>query len=285
MQICRTIPEMRAVRASLGADIGYVATMGGLHAGHMALVAAARARSAPTVASIFVNPTQFENPADLSDYPADTDRDLAMLEAGGVAAVFLPGVQDIYPEGAETIVEPTRLANMLHGEVRLGHFRGVATVVAKLFHIIAPQRAYFGKKDYQQLAVIRQMVRDLHMPVEIAAVETVREEDGLALSSRNGRLSEAERAAAPVLYRALQEAASALQVGRRAPHGPITIENAKDVARARLAGETLARLERIDIVDPESFAPLRGAVTGQVGMMISAHVGETLLLDQLEATI
>ncbi|WP_179379044.1 pantoate--beta-alanine ligase [Jannaschia marina] len=277
MKICRTVEEMRAACRRLRAEgtLGFVPTMGGLHAGHMSLVSAARAGCDAVAASVFVNPMQFENPDDLSSYPADTDRDLAMLREAGVAVVFLPDVADIYPEGAETIVETTRLANMLHGEVRPGHFRGVTTVVAKLFNVVAPDVAYFGKKDYQQLAVIRQMVRDLHFGIGIKGVETVRETDGLAMSSRNVRLGPEARAAAPVLRAALRAAAAALHRGG-------TVAAAREAVHACVEAEPLARLEGFDVVDRASFAPVSGVPGGPVGMMISAEVGGVLLLDQME---
>ncbi|GIT89789.1 pantothenate synthetase [Jannaschia pagri] len=282
MRICRTVAEMRAACAELRAEgtLGLVPTMGALHAGHMALVGAAVAGCNRAVASVFVNPTQFENPDDLAKYPADTERDLEMLRAAGVAAVFLPEAAEIYPEGAETIVETTRLANMLHGEVRPGHFRGVATVVTKLFSVVRPDRAYFGKKDYQQLHVVRQLAQDLLLGVEVVAVETVRDADGLALSSRNVRLTEAQRAAAPVLQATLQEAAEALRAGS-------TVEAVTEQVRARIEAEPLAQLEGFDVVKSGVFVPATGVVVGQgrIGMMMSAAFGPVLLLDQLEVDV
>ena len=278
MKVCRTIADLRATVAGFraaGESVGLVTTMGALHAGHMALVAAARAAHDRVVTTIFVNPTQFGDPKDLETYPRTEEADLALFREAGVDAVLIPDVAEIYPEGDETIVETTRLAGVMHGAVRPGHFRGVATVVTKLFNIVGPDAAYFGQKDYQQLAVIRRMVRDLHMPLQIVGVPTVREADGLAMSSRNVRLSPEDRAAAPVLYRALRAAAEAAQAGA-------TAEALKDTIRAVIATEPRATLKGLDIVDPASFTPLSGPLTGPAGIMLSAQFGEVLLLDQME---
>lgn len=276
MQICRSIVEMRAAVGAMSGSIGLVTTMGALHAGHMALVKAASTHD-NVVATIFVNPTQFGDPSDLDTYPRTETEDLALLEQAGVAAVFIPTVGEIYPEGEETIVESTNLANVFHGLVRPGHYRGVATVVTKLFNIIRADAAYFGEKDYQQLAVIRTMVRDLHMPIAIHGVQTVREHDGLAMSSRNIRLTPADRAAAPILIAALTAAEVMIQDGA-------TVEAAHDIIAATIATEPLATLGAIDIVDPATFAPAAGTPSGPVGIMISAEFGEVMLIDQKEVT-
>ncbi|MDG1520834.1 MAG: pantoate--beta-alanine ligase [Yoonia sp.] len=276
MQICRSIVEMRAAVGAMSGSIGLVTTMGALHAGHMALVKAASTHD-NVVATIFVNPTQFGDPSDLDTYPRTETEDLALLEQAGVAAVFIPTVGEIYPEGEETIVESTNLANVFHGLVRPGHYRGVATVVTKLFNIIRADAAYFGEKDYQQLAVIRTMVRDLHMPIAIHGVQTVREHDGLAMSSRNIRLTPADRAAAPILIAALTAAEVMIQ-------GGATVEAAHDIIAATIATEPLATLGAIDIVDPATFAPAAGTPSGPVGIMISAEFGEVMLIDQKEVT-
>jgi pantoate--beta-alanine ligase len=260
----------------MSGSIGLVTTMGALHAGHMALVKAASTHD-NVVATIFVNPTQFGDPSDLDTYPRTETEDLALLEQAGVAAVFIPTVGEIYPEGEETIVESTNLANVFHGLVRPGHYRGVATVVTKLFNIIRADAAYFGEKDYQQLAVIRTMVRDLHMPIAIHGVQTVREHDGLAMSSRNIRLTPADRAAAPILIAALTAAEVMIQDGA-------TVEAAHDIIAATIATEPLATLGAIDIVDPATFAPATGTPSGPVGIMISAEFGEVMLIDQKEVT-
>ncbi len=276
MQICRSIVEMRAAVGAMSGSIGLVTTMGALHAGHMALVKAASTHD-NVVATIFVNPTQFGDPSDLDTYPRTETEDLALLEQAGVAAVFIPTIGEIYPEGEETIVESTNLANVFHGLVRPGHYRGVATVVTKLFNIIRADAAYFGEKDYQQLAVIRTMVRDLHMPIAIHGVQTVREHDGLAMSSRNIRLTPADRAAAPILIAALTAAEVMIQDGA-------TVEAAHDIIAATIATEPLATLGAIDIVDPATFAPATGTPSGPVGIMISAEFGEVMLIDQKEVT-
>jgi pantoate--beta-alanine ligase len=280
MQICRTVSDIRAAVAGFraeGAGVGLVPTMGALHAGHMALVSAARAAHDRVVATIFVNPAQFGQAADLDTYPRTEARDLEQLDTAGVDAVLIPEVAEIYPAGDETVVETTRLANILHGAVRPGHFRGVTTVVAKLFNICQPDAAYFGEKDYQQLHVIRRMVRDLHMPVTIRGVPTVRDTDGLALSSRNARLSRADRAAAPVLARALDAAQAS---------GAATAEALDQVIRNTLATEPRATLTGLDIVRLPDFTPATGPLTGPVGIMISAEFGRgdgtVLLIDQRE---
>ena len=278
MQICRTIAEIRAAVADMrtAGTVGLVTTMGALHAGHMALIKAASAHP-NVVATIFVNPSQFGNSSDLDSYPRTQDADLAMLKQAGVTAVFIPSVGEIYPNGDETIVETTNLAHMLHGLTRPGHYRGVATVVTKLFNIIGADAAYFGEKDYQQLAVIRTMVRDLHTPVAIHGVPTVRETDGLAMSSRNVRLTPADRSAAPILIASLTAADALLKSGE-------TIETTIDAIAATIAAEPLATLGAVDIVDPITFAPASGKPTGPVGIMISASFGDVMLIDQKEVT-
>ncbi len=276
MEICRTRACIRALADKWrreGEKIALVPTMGYLHAGHMALVERARALGDRVVVWIFVNPAQFGDPEDLAKYPRDTERDLAMLRAAGVDAAFLPEVGEIYPEGDETIVETTRLANILHGEVRPGHFRGVTTVVTRFFNIIRPDFAIFGEKDYQQLQVIRRMVRDLFMDVEIVGVPTVRDRDGLALSSRNVRLSPEDRRAALVLVRALDLGAEMAREGA-------TTEALAAAIRAMIEAEPRATLRGLDIVHPESLAPLSGPLTGPAAILLSAEFGGILLIDQ-----
>ena len=282
MKICRTIADIRASTRTFrqqGETIGLVTTMGALHAGHMSLVAEARGVHDRVVATIFVNPTQFGNPADLESYPRTEANDLSMLEAAGVDAVFIPTASEMYQEGDETIVETTHLANMLHGLVRPGHFRGVATVVSKLFNIVQADAAYFGEKDYQQLQVIRRMVRDLHIPIHIVGVATVREADGLAMSSRNVRLSAADRAAAVCLNRALLEAEKIAAEGG-------TVEDIETAIRARIEAEPRARIKAIDIVEALTLGPVSGQINVPVGIMLSAEFGPidnpVLLIDQME---
>ncbi|PMP84206.1 MAG: pantoate--beta-alanine ligase, partial [Chloroflexus aggregans] len=203
MQAVHTIAEARRARAAFD-ELGFVPTMGYLHQGHLALVEQARVECPAVAVSIFVNPTQFGPHEDYARYPRDTARDLALLEAAGVDLVFIPTVEEMYPPGFGTYVIQPAADEVLEGGGRPGHFRGVATVVCKLFNIIQPTKSYFGQKDAQQTIVVRQMVRDLNIPVEIVIVPTVREPDGLALSSRNVYLTPEQRAAAPVLYRALR---------------------------------------------------------------------------------
>lgn len=280
MKVCRTIAEYRAEIAgfrALGESVGLVTTMGALHAGHRALVEAARAAHDRVVTTIFVNPTQFGQKADLENYPRTEEADLAMFREAGVDAVLIPTVTEIYPEGDETIVETTRLANVFHGQIRPGHFRGVATVVTKLFNIATPDAAYFGEKDYQQLAVIRRMVRDLHMPLAIVGVPTVREPDGLAMSSRNVRLTPEDRAAAPILSASLDVAEGVARQGA-------TVTDLEEVVRSVIATEPRATLKGLDIVWADTFEPAEGPVTRTVGIMISADFGEVLLIDQREIT-
>lgn len=282
MLICRTIPDIRAAVARfrlVGPSVGLVPTMGALHAGHVALITAARTQAGRVIVTIFVNPAQFGNAADLAAYPRTEDRDLDLLREAGVDAVFVPSVEDIYPEGAETIVETTWLAGVFHGAVRPGHFRGVATVVTKLFNIVGADVACFGEKDYQQLAVIRRMVRDLHLPIRIHGVPTVRESDGLAMSSRNVRLGPQDRAAAGVLNRALSGAVQLATTGAR-------VEDLAAAIRTTISAEPRARFRACDIVWTKTFTPAIGPVTAPVGIMISAEFGPhdnpVLLIDQRE---
>lgn len=280
MRVYKQVDEIRrAVRnfKSQGKSIAFVPTMGALHDGHMALVRQAKARADIAIVSIFVNPTQFENPDDLAAYPRDVDADLVRLQAEGVDAVFTPTPDAMYPAGAETIVETTELANMLHGKVRPGHFRGVATVVTKLLNIVMPDIAVFGEKDYQQLQVIRTLARDLFLPVQIAGIETVREADGLAMSSRNVRLSLEDREAAVVLSQALDLATQLVREGT-------TIEALSAAVRNKIESERRASDVAIDIVAAETLAPLVGPIATPVALMISAQFGDVLLIDQRVAT-
>ena len=231
MKVARTIADVRAaLEASRrdGARIGLVPTMGALHDGHRALLAEARAAADVVVMSLFVNPAQFDDPGDLERYPRSEAADLAVAEASGTDVVFAPAAGELYPAGFDTWVDPGALGDVLEGAVRPGHFRGVATVCTKLFAIVRPHRAWFGQKDAQQVAVIRRVVRDLDLGVEITAVPTVRDADGLALSSRNARLSPADRAAGLALPRSLQAGVAAHRQGR----------DAVAAARAVLAAES-----------------------------------------------
>ncbi len=282
MQVCRTIADLRAFvagRKAMGHSIGLVPTMGALHEGHMSLVASARAQNDNVVATIFVNPTQFGQQSDLENYPRTEAADCAMLEAAGVTAVFIPNVQEMYPDGAETIVETTGLANMLHGLVRPGHYRGVCTVVTKLFNIVGADNAYFGEKDYQQLQVIRRLALDLFVPTRVHGVPTVREADGLAMSSRNVRLSSQDRAAAVVLSQSLAKAEAIAAKGG-------TVEDIDAAIRDTINAEPRARLVAVDIVEALTLAPVSGIPQTDIGIMISAEFGPedntVLLIDQRE---
>ena len=255
--------------------VGFVPTMGYLHDGHAALMRRAREETANVVVSIFVNPLQFGPSEDLASYPRDLDRDLARCRGEGVDAVFVPGEDEMYPAGRpEVTVDPGPLGDRLEGAARPGHFRGVCTVVAKLFSIVGSCRAYFGEKDAQQLAVIRRMVADLDMPVEVVGVPTVREEDGLAMSSRNTYLSPEERVAARCLYDALRSAASLVDVGERDAR---TVEAA--IAR-RIEDEPLASLEYAAVVDEATFAEV-DRLEGPALALVAARIGRARLIDNL----
>lgn len=277
MQICRSISETRsAIAAQRAADktIGFVPTMGFLHDGHLSLVARSQAETDATVVSIFVNPTQFGETADLDAYPRDEARDLDLLKQAGVDIVFLPEVTAMYPPGDETIVETTNLANMLHGKVRPGHFRGVTSVVARLFNIVQPDVAVFGEKDYQQFLIIKQMVRDLHFPIRILGGPTVRESDGLAMSSRNVRLTPGDRLAATVLSQSLDRAqALAAQPGT-------TVEDIRDAIEDTITAEPRAILRGLDTVHADTLDYLHGPLKEPMAIMLSAEFGDILLIDQ-----
>ncbi|MEM7752085.1 MAG: pantoate--beta-alanine ligase [Pseudomonadota bacterium] len=278
MIVCPSVQEIRSAVSGFrraGESVGLVTTMGALHEGHLTLMRRARQDHDRVVATIFVNPTQFGQVADLAHYPSDDARDIDMLRDLGVDALFLPEVDVIYPPGDETIVETTHLANMLHGRIRPGHFRGVATVVARLFNICLPDAAYFGEKDYQQLQVIKRMVRDLHFPLSVMGVPTVREADGLAMSSRNVRLTPEDRAAAVVLNQSLDQAEALVAEGA-------TVEALVAAIRGRVASEPRATLRAVDIVAAESLSPVTGPVTGKIAIMLSAEFGSVLLIDQRE---
>ncbi|CAI8052687.1 Pantothenate synthetase [Geodia barretti] len=249
--------------------------MGALHEGHLALVRRARQENPFVVVSIFVNPTQFGPQEDLATYPRDTRRDLALLEAEGVDLAYTPGPEEVYPKGFDTWVEPGALAERLEGAVRPGHFRGVATVVAKLFNVVGPDRAYFGQKDGQQLAVIRQMVQDLNMRVEIVAVPTVRDADGLALSSRNAYLTQAQRRAAPVIYRALSKAEELWQ------GGVTNSEALRDSVRATLDSEpSIDGIDYVSVAEATTLAELE-QVNAPAMVSTAVRLGSTRLIDNV----
>lgn len=253
-------------------SIGFVPTMGYLHEGHMQLVTRAKAENAVTVVSIFVNPLQFGANEDLARYPRDLPRDTAMLEAAGVDFLFAPDVTDMYPRPMQTVVDVPTLGSRLEGEARPGHFAGVATVVTKLFNIVQPDAAYFGEKDYQQVAIIRRMVEDLAQPVRIVPVPTVREADGLACSSRNVYLSAEERAAAVVVPRALDEAE------RLVRSGETDVAALEDAVRSFIAAEPRAHAEIVAICHPDTLEPVTTA-TGPILVLLFVRIGKTRLLD------
>jgi pantoate--beta-alanine ligase len=262
-----------AARAS-GAGVGFVPTMGALHAGHRALLARARAENGLVVASVFVNPLQFGPAEDLASYPRDREADLAVLAAEGTDLAFLPAEGEVWPAPPEVRLQVGALADRLEGLVRPGHLDGVATVVAKLLHLAGPSRAYFGQKDAQQLAVVRRMVEDLAFPNEIVACPTVREPDGLAVSSRNAYLSAAERERATALYRALSAGRAAFQAGRR---DPAAVEAA---ARDLLEDVPGVEPDYVALVEEATFEPAKQAEPGQV-LATAARVGRTRLIDNV----
>ena len=272
MQTVATIPELRAASRVLPGPIGFVPTMGFLHAGHISLAQRARAECASVVASIFVNPTQFGPNEDLAKYPRDLSRDLAMLEKVGVGLVWTPTPEIMYPPGYQTWVEVSGLTKGLEGEVRPGHFRGVATIVTKLFNAVAPDRAYFGQKDAQQAAVIRRMTRDLDFPIEIIVCPIVREADGLAMSSRNVYLNPEERQAATVLFRSLSAARSAFDSGER------VAETLRTIVRKTVASEPLARLDYVSCSDYNTLEELE-TVAGKTLLSMAVYLGKTRLID------
>lgn len=274
MKLVTTIAELRRARTAATGSAGLVPTMGYLHEGHLALIRRARTENELVVVSIFVNPTQFGPAEDFSRYPRDLPRDLALCREAGVDLVFAPEPPAMYPEGFQTYVEVVELAQGLCGASRPGHFRGVATVVAKLFHLIQPDRAYFGEKDAQQLRVIRRMVRDLNMPVEIVSVPTVREPDGLAMSSRNVYLSAEERRAATVLSRALYLARDLVAAGER--DAAVIGRRMRDL----LDAEPLARVDYLAVVDDESLAPVL-RIERPTLVALAVFFGRTRLIDNM----
>ncbi|MGY6547572.1 MAG: pantoate--beta-alanine ligase [Roseinatronobacter sp.] len=280
MKLCRSKDTIRGCVADWRAQatpVVLVPTMGFLHEGHLSLMRMARGRAGMqgrVVASIFVNPTQFGPNEDFDSYPRDETRDLELLRGEGVDAVFAPEAREIYSPQAQTIVETTELAKALIGKLRPGHFRGVATIVTKLFNIIRPDAAVFGEKDYQQLAVIRTMVRDLDMGIEILGAPIAREANGLAMSSRNVRLTPDDRAAAPILARALDQA----QALARAQTG-ITASRLRAHVRATLDAEPRARVQSVDIRDAATLATISGPLTRPAVILLAVSFGAVFLID------
>jgi pantoate--beta-alanine ligase len=276
MKTLATVKEMRAACDSLrrsGRTLGFVPTMGALHEGHLSLVRAARAQCDAVAVSIFVNPTQFGPSEDFSRYPRQMEKDAAMLAAEGVELLFAPGVEEMYPAGASTFVEVGELSDRNEGRLRPGHFRGVATVVSKLFHAVPADKAFFGQKDAAQCAVIRRMVRDLAFPIEIVVCPIVREPDGLAMSSRNAYLSPDERRRATVLYRALTEVRRAFDSGVR------DAARLAETARAVFAAAGVEP-DYIELLDPDSLLPVADALRPTL-VAVAARVGTPRLLDNI----
>ena len=274
--------SVRAMRAWLAGvrssgPIGLVPTMGALHAGHARLIERARHECAHVVVSIFVNPLQFDREADLREYPRARDADLALCDTLGVDGVFTPGVSEVFPVPPLCTVDIERLADHLCGRTRKGHFRGVATIVLKLLHMVEPDRAYFGEKDAQQLAIVRRLVADFNVPVTVIGVPTAREADGLALSSRNRLLGAAERQWATILYRSLLEADRLIRSGISDSH------HIRQTALACAADEPAVQMEYLDVVDPEDLQPVE-TVTGPVRVAGALWIGRVRLIDNLLST-
>ncbi len=278
MQVVQTVDEVRRARREMGlGSWGLVPTMGFLHSGHLSLARRARAENDHLGASIFVNPAQFGPQEDLSAYPRDLPRDLQALQEAGVDLVWIPPVEEAYPPGFQTYVTVEEVTSPLEGAARPTHFRGVATIVAKLFNVFQPDRAYFGQKDAQQVVVIRQMARDLNFPLQVVVCPIVREPDGLAMSSRNVYLTPAQRAAAPVLYRALGMARAAWLAGEHDG------ERLRQIMRGVLASEPLAVLtptEYVSAADPHTLCELGDAGQG-VLLSLAVRVGKARLIDNM----
>jgi pantoate--beta-alanine ligase len=276
MRVIQTIAEIRRLRRETAGSVGFVPTMGALHEGHMSLVRQARADNEHVVASIFVNPSQFGPHEDLSRYPRPLEQDLELLQKEEVDIAFVPNDEEIYPEGFSTWVVAEGVSERLEGRSRVDHFKGVATVVAKLFNIVQPHRAYFGRKDAQQLLIIQKMVRDLNMDVEIVPMPTVREPDGLAMSSRNAYLSPEERRAAVVLYKAL--AACEKLHG----DGVTDATTLRQAVENVIAEEPLARLDYISVADPETLEELETIGDRSAALAsLAVYFGRTRLIDNV----
>lgn len=274
MRVVETVAGVRAARREMGGSLGLVPTMGFLHDGHLTLVRRAREQNDRVGVSIFVNPTQFGPQEDFASYPRDMQRDLALLEKEGVDLVFAPTVEEVYPPGCTSAVEVGGVTKRLEGAHRPGHFRGVATVVAKLFHIVAPTRAYFGQKDAQQVRVIQKMVADLDFDLEIVVVPTVREVDGLAMSSRNVYLNSEERRAALVLSRSLWLAEERFAAGQR---------DATAMRREMeelISREPLARIDYVSVADAATLAELT-TIAGRALVSLAVRIGKTRLIDNV----
>jgi pantoate--beta-alanine ligase len=273
MQVIDTISDLRSARKAINGTIGLVPTMGYLHEGHLSLVDYARRENDVVIATIFVNPTQFGQGEDLETYPRDLPRDFAMLEKAGVDFVFTPTPSMMYPSGYQTYVTVDKVTQRLEGALREGHFQGVATVVSKLFNLIQPDTAYFGQKDAQQVVVIRQFVRDLNFPVDIAICPIVREPDGLALSSRNIYLSADERKIAIILYQSIQTVGDAYDNGERNP------TELRRIAEDVIHGEQLADLNYVSIANPTTLEEVTQVTDTPMLLSMAVKIGQPRLLD------
>lgn len=274
MEVVKSYNELWAARELLPEPLALVPTMGFLHEGHLSLVRAAKARAASVVVSIYVNPTQFNQAADLEVYPRNLDRDLELLEKEGVDLVWAPDNQVMYPENFQTWVEVGEISKVLEGEKRPGHFRGVTTIVSKLFTAVQPQLAFFGQKDAQQVAVIRQMTNDLNFPIEIVVAPLIREHDGLAMSSRNVNLDPQERLAAVALFRALSAAKAAYLSGER------NAERLRSSMKTSLNKEPLAKIDYVSCADQRSLQELDTVTEGAL-LSMAVFIGDTRLIDNM----
>jgi pantoate--beta-alanine ligase len=272
MKLVRTISDLRKSISALPRPLGLVPTMGYLHEGHLALVRRARAECQSVGVSIFVNPAQFGPQEDLARYPRDLDRDLSLLEPAGADLIWAPEPEEVYPSGYQTYVTVGEVAEPLEGALRPGHFRGVATVVAKLFNAFTPERAYFGQKDAQQVAVIRRMALDLNFPPAVVVCPTVRESDGLAMSSRNTYLAPEERRAAIVLYRALSSTRDSYEAGERSG------DALRTAMREYLAAEPRAQTEYVSVADPDTLKELE-RISRDALFSMAVRIGKTRLID------
>ena len=274
MKVVTRLPDLRSARVNLEEPVGFVPTMGYLHEGHLSLVRRARAECKSVVASIFVNPTQFGPGEDLAAYPRDLERDLALLRLENVDLVWAPESESLYTPGFQTWVIVEDVTKMLEGALRPGHFRGVTTIVAKLFNWVQPDRAYFGQKDAQQTVVIRRMVQDLNFPIQVIVCQTVREPDGLAKSSRNVYLNPDERRAAVVLYQALTMAQQAFLSGERQP------DTLRNVMIDTIQDEPLANLQYVSCADPDTLVELESRVERAL-LSMAIFFRKTRLIDNL----
>jgi pantoate--beta-alanine ligase len=272
MIVIETVAAMQQFARQHRGEIALVPTMGYLHEGHASLMREARKRAPLVVVSIFVNPTQFGVNEDLDSYPRDLERDTRVAEGAGVDVIFAPTASDMYPAGYQSYLNVEEITTHLCGASRPGHFRGVTTVVAKLFNIVAPRLALFGKKDFQQLAVIRRMVQDFNMDLEIVGLPIVRESDGLALSSRNAKLDSEERASALCLSRSLAAARDAFRGGER------SVERLREAALAPILGEPLAELDYLELRDPDTLVPVAKAGAGTL-LALAVRIGAVRLID------